>query len=184
MPKASTQALSLLIMATIFAVFVFLIFNAFLQDIVGDYIGVGIQQSIDVESLGNAWIFVCTIALVFTSYIAILLSGIERVNGSFSLYLATLTTMLIITLISYISLLNFYPDQFSGVSIIQIFGGFNYYNMIFVVYVLKSQTTYYFIVFGVLLLQTYIYLFITKTFNKNESVISNVRNFIPVRSMV
>lgn len=176
-----SRAVIFLVLSVVFAGFVFLMFKAFLEDVVADYLGVGLQQSIDVESLANAWIFITTTAVMLSTFLAVLLANVKRLQAIFSLFMSWITTMLILTLISYISLLSLYPDSFSGINIIQILFGFNYYNMIFTVYVLKSTDAYFFLTFVILFLQTFIYLIITKAFEEGKKPRLNPPN---VRSII
>lgn len=163
-----TRIGSFFILAIIFAIVAFIMIKIFVEDVIGKYFQIAIAESLGVFDLGNAWIFITTLMLVLTIFLAILFSGINVVHASFSLFLAAITGMITMTFISYIGLLMNYPNEFSGVNIIQILGGFNYYNMLFTVYVLHSTDSYYVVLFIVLFSETFLYLLITDSFNQTS----------------
>jgi len=160
-------------MSMVFAFMAFMILKIFVEDTMVDYFAVGIQQSLDILSLANAWVFITTTVLVITTFLAILFSGLDTADASFSLYLSWFLTIAMLTLVSFASLLAYYPDEFTNLTIVQVFAGFNYYNMLFAVYVLRSQDLYYLVVAGVMLVQAFIYLSIMNA-QKKRKVIKHV----------
>jgi len=170
------NAAGFMALSVLFAVIIFIMIKAFLEDIMGEYYTVAIDASLSVVSLAQSWIFICTIAVFAAVFISTLISGIDNIKAIFSLSLSTLTTMLIITLISYVGLTMNYPFQFAQIGFLEILSGFNFYNMLFAVYVLRSTDAYYFIVFALLFGQTLIYLTMTKAFKK-EVVSTKTRGY-------
>jgi magnesium-transporting ATPase (P-type) len=159
---------SFFVLAVVFALIVFVMIKFFVEDMLSDFFGVAIAASVDVLSLANAWIFILTLLMFLVMFLAVIFSGLDATYASFSLFMAAITAMLATTFISYIGLLYYYPNEFSGVNVLQILGGFNYYNMIFAVYVLHSMDLYFVIVFVVMFSQTFIYLLVTDSFKKKR----------------
>ena len=163
------NAAGFIIVSFLISIFVFFMSKAFLEDIMGKYFAVAIENSVDIASLGSSWVLISTMLIMVSIFVAVLLSGIDRTKALFSLELSFITTILIMTTISYVALTVSYPFAFTTLTVFDVIGGFNFYNMMFAVYIVGSTDVYFFIVFAVLFGQTVLYLAIVKGFKKDQN---------------
>jgi hypothetical protein len=171
-----TRVASFTGLAVLFSGFVFFLFKVLVEDVLADYVATAIEQAIDITSLANAIVFIYTAGLIMAVFLSILLSDVDKTKGVFSAYLAGLMSIFIVSLISLAFLTVYYPMNFSAMNVGLALVYPNYYNMLFIVYVLHSADIYYVILFILIYGQALIYLGMSGAFGDSKKTNKHSRS--------
>lgn len=163
-----TRVASFTGLACLFAGFIFFLFKVLVEDVLADYVATAINQAIEITSLANALVFIYTAGLFLAAFLSILLADVDKTKGIFATYLAGVMSIFIISLVSLAFLTVQYPTKFSAMNMGLALIYPNYYNMLFIVYVLHSEDIYYAILFILIYVQALIYLGMTGAFSGKE----------------
>jgi hypothetical protein len=155
-------------LALMFSIFIFFLFKVLVEDILADYVQIAIENAIDINSLASALVFIYTAGLIMAVILSILLSDVNKTQGIFSAYLAGVMSIFIVSLLSLAFLTVDYPTKFSTMNMGLALVYPNYYNMLFIVYILHSADIYYIIMFVLIYVQALIYLGISGAFTDKK----------------
>jgi len=150
-PKALKPAdLAFIFPSAIFSLIVFILLQVVITDFVEDYLDSVITDNR--FSILNYIVFFYTLALWVAFFASMALANLDKDLMLYSTLLSFLCSVVLMSIISYISVRLAYPGFFDTVNVIDQVLNFFLWNTYFIVYVLNGNTALYFVLLYVVFL--------------------------------